>query len=168
MWDRRKRCGTAESSKTVNETRPDRLRSKREFQNCLWNFSSSNIKKVTDLTSLMLWDRRKRRVTVKNGKTVNETRPDRLRLKWEFQNCLWNFSTSSIKEVMNLLKNISQWVSVGRTGPSYREALLLITCAPRKLFDFVKAWYIYLLYFLGKHSTGFLKQYFYKVTTLLA
>ena len=50
------------------------------------NFSSSNIKKVTGLTSLTAWDRRKRHVTAKNGKTVNETRPDRLGLKRDFQN----------------------------------------------------------------------------------
>ena len=33
--------------------------------------------------------------------SVNETRPDRLRLKQDFQNYLQNFSTSSNKEVMN-------------------------------------------------------------------
>ena len=73
---------------SVNETRTDRLGLKRDFQNCLWNFSGSNIKKVTDLTSLTVWDRRNRRLTAKNGKIVNETRPDRLRLKCDFQNCL--------------------------------------------------------------------------------
>ena len=51
-------------------------------------FSSLNIKKVTDVTSLTAWDRQKRRVTAKNGKSVNETRPDRLCLKRDFQNCV--------------------------------------------------------------------------------
>ena len=35
---------------------------------------------------------RKRRATAKNGKTVNETRPDQLRLKRDFQNFLKIFS----------------------------------------------------------------------------
>ena len=107
-WDRRKRCGAAENGKTVNETRPDRLRLKRNFQNCLRNSSTSNIKKVTDLTSLTVWNRRKRRVTVKNGKTVYETRPDRLRLKRDFQNCLLNFSSPKIKGDMKCLKTIER------------------------------------------------------------
>ena len=88
MWDCRKRRGTVKNSKTINETWPDRLRLKQDFQNCLQNFPSFNIKKVTDLASLTVWNRRKRRGTAKNGKTVNETRPDRLRLKRDFQNCL--------------------------------------------------------------------------------
>ena len=44
----RKRRRSAKNGKTVNETQPDRLRLKRDFQNCLLNFPSLNIKKVTD------------------------------------------------------------------------------------------------------------------------
>ena len=88
VWDRWKRRVTAKNGKTVNETRPDRLRLKQDFQNCLYNFPSFNIRKVTDLASLTVWDRRKRCGMVKNDKTINETRPDRLRLKRDFQNCL--------------------------------------------------------------------------------
>ena len=48
----------------------------------------SNIKKVKDLASLTVWDRRKRRDTAKTGKIINNIRPDRLSLKHDFQNCL--------------------------------------------------------------------------------
>ena len=59
-------CGTAG---------PEHL--KWDFKNCLWNFSSLNIKKVTDLTSLTVWDCRKRRMTAKDGKNRwwNSARP---------------------------------------------------------------------------------------------
>ena len=80
--------GRPKTATSVNETRPDRPRLKQDIQNCLKNFPSFDIKKVTDLASLTVWNRRKRRVMAKNGKTVNETRPDRLRLKRDFQNCL--------------------------------------------------------------------------------
>ena len=63
---------------------------KLEHVRFIWGF---NIKKVTDSASLTVWNRQKRRGTAKNGKTVNKTRPDGLCLKWDFQNCLWNFST---------------------------------------------------------------------------
>ena len=90
---------TAKNGKTVKKTRPNRLRLKQDFQNCLWYFSISNIKKVTDLTYLTVWDRQKGRVTAKNSKTVDETRPDLLRLKRDFLNCVWNFSSSNIMKV---------------------------------------------------------------------
>ena len=81
----RKRRGTAKNGKTVNETRPVRLHLKRDFQNCLQNFSTPKIKEDMNFS---ISTGRKRRRTAKNGKTVNETRPDRLRLKRDFQNCL--------------------------------------------------------------------------------
>ena len=87
-WDRQKRHGTVKNGKTINETWPDRLSLKLDFQNCLQNFSGFNMKKLTDLASLTVWNHQKQHGTAKNGKTVNETRPDRLRLKQDFQNCL--------------------------------------------------------------------------------
>ena len=96
------------TAKPVNETRPDRLGLKRDFQNYVRNFPRSNIKKVTDMTSSMAWDRRKRHVTAKNGKTAYETGPDPLHLKWDFQNRLWNFSSSNIKKVTDLT-SITVW-----------------------------------------------------------
>ena len=80
----RKRRWTAKSGKTVKETRPDRLRLKRDFQKCHLDFSSPKIKEDMNFSISI---GRKRRWTAKSGKTVNETRPDRLRLKHDFQNC---------------------------------------------------------------------------------
>ena len=51
---------------------------------------------------------RKRRWTAKNGKTVNKTRPSRLHLKRDFQNCHLDFSSPKIKEDMNFS------ISIGR------------------------------------------------------
>ena len=42
-------------------------------QKALTNFSSSNIKNITELASLTVW-----RVAAENGKTFDETWPDRL------------------------------------------------------------------------------------------
>ena len=39
-----------------------------DFQKCLWNLCSSNIKKVTDLASLTVWDPWKQHGTAKKGK----------------------------------------------------------------------------------------------------
>ena len=47
-----------------------------------------NIKKVTDLASLTVWNRQKQRGTAKNGITIDETQSDCLRLKRDFQNRL--------------------------------------------------------------------------------
>ena len=81
-------CGTAENSigwptteNNILENRPEMQYLKWDFQNLLWNLSCSNIKKVTDFASLMIWDGQK-------GNPVNETRPDRQYLKWDFQNRL--------------------------------------------------------------------------------
>ena len=101
VWDWQNGIGRPTTTKTFIETWPDQLCLKQDFQNCLSNFPSFNIKKVTDFASLTVWKGSKLRGTTKNGNTVNETQPDRLRLKQDFQNSLWNFSTSSIKEVMN-------------------------------------------------------------------
>ena len=49
------------TTKTVIETRQNLLRLKQDYQNCLSNFSSSNIKKVTDLASSTVCDSQKRR-----------------------------------------------------------------------------------------------------------
>ena len=59
--------GRPKTATSVNETRPDRPRLKQDIQNCLKNFPSFDIKKVTDLASLTVWNRRKRRGTAKNG-----------------------------------------------------------------------------------------------------
>ena len=75
-------------AKTVIETRLGRLCLKTDFQNCLKNFPSLNIKKVTDLAYLRVWDCQKRHGMAKNGKTANETKPDWLRLQQDYQNCL--------------------------------------------------------------------------------
>ena len=58
LWDRRKR------KKTVNDTQSEGLCLKQDFQNCLWNFSSSNTTEVTDSAHLTVLDRRKRQITV--------------------------------------------------------------------------------------------------------
>ena len=60
------------------------------------------MKKVAGLASLTAWDRQKRRGTVKNGKTINETWPDRLSLKLDFQNCLQNFPGFNMKKLTDL------------------------------------------------------------------
>ena len=65
--------GTAKNGKTVNETRPDRLRLKRDFQNCLQNFSRLKIKEDMDFSVSI---GRKRFGTAKNGKTVIETQTE--------------------------------------------------------------------------------------------
>ena len=78
------------------------------------------------------------------------TLPERIRFVWDFQNCFWNISSSNIKEVMNLLKNIKAWiwrregeggsksvsqsVSEGKTGPSYRKTSVLKSISPN--FEF--------------------------------
>ena len=80
----RKRRATAKNGKTVNETRPDQLHLKHNFQNCLHIFSRPTIKEEMKFSISI---GRKRFAKAKNGKTINETRPDRLRLKRDFQNC---------------------------------------------------------------------------------
>ena len=65
VWDGQNRRQMAKNGNTLNETRPYRLRLKQDFQNCLQNFPSFNIKKVTYLASLTVWNRRKRRATAK-------------------------------------------------------------------------------------------------------
>ena len=57
-----------------------------DFQKCLQNFPSFNIKKIAELAFLTVWDCQKQRRTVKNGKTINEIWPDRLRLMQDFHN----------------------------------------------------------------------------------
>ena len=83
------------------ETRTKNVHKKRSCNNVTNDIVNLKTRKPA------LVPRRKRSGTAKKGKTVNKTRPDRLSLKQDFQNCLWNFSTSSIKEVMNLFKNIN-------------------------------------------------------------
>ena len=65
-WSHKLIIGRPKTAKTVNQTWPDRLLFKRDFQNRLWNFSSSNIKKVTDFTSLTVW-------TAENGVWLAKT-----------------------------------------------------------------------------------------------
>ena len=67
--------GRPKTATSVNETRPDRPRLKQDIQNCLKNFPSFDIKKVTDLASLTMWNRRKRRGTARNGKNRSKYPP---------------------------------------------------------------------------------------------
>ena len=74
-------AGAAKTSKILRNISAERLHLMWDFQNSLWNFSSSNIKEITVLAPLTAG-------TAENGKIRSTIYVDCLRLIWDFQNCL--------------------------------------------------------------------------------
>ena len=82
----------AETAIIIQNSHPECLRLVWDFQNCLQNVSSSNIKEVTDLLVLTAGAARGLPRMAETAKIVQNSQPEYLRLVWDFQDCLYNFS----------------------------------------------------------------------------
>ena len=83
-----KRRRLLKTAKLIQNSQPERLCLVWDFQNSLQNFSSSNIKEVTDLLALTAEAARGPPRVAETAKIVQNSQPERLRLVCDFQNCL--------------------------------------------------------------------------------